>query len=461
MDPSVNPNDVLFGGGAAKTFLHPLIAVLMLIAIVLIYLLPRNKVIVAFLLAFFTIPIQQVILIGPLHFPVLRVLILVGLVRTLIQGGGLTSKRRFPGGFNRVDIVVMLWILTTFVFNWLQWTSMSSFIKLAGDFLDSMGAYLVARYFIPDLDTFKRAVEALAILCVIHGGLMMSEQYTHRNALEFLGPGNPQVREGHVRSEGIMGTLFSGTFGGVQAPLFIWLWTQKKAKKFAAIGLIGAAAIVMASHASTAVLALLGSIVALCLWPLRKHMRMVRYGILLVLIALQIVMHGPVWSLIEKIDLTGGSSNYHRYMLVDNTIRHFSQWWMIGYPYPGTWGFDMWDMCDQFVVCAITGGLLSLSLFILAYSWSFGAVGKARKRVSFDRNMEMLLWCLGATLFANFLSSFGINYMVQLQMLLFSVMASISTVVAEARQAAKQKVDSRADRVRIGMLSTQPVEQPV
>ena len=82
-------------------------------------------------------------------------------------------------------------------------------------------------------------------------------------------------------------------------------------------------------------------------------------------------MHGPVWSLIEKIDLTGGSSSYHRYMLVDNCIRHFSDWWLIGYKNYGDWGFDMWDLCNQFVVAALTGGLVTLVLYITIFKRSF------------------------------------------------------------------------------------------
>ena len=92
-------------------------------------------------------------------------------------------------------------------------------------------------------------------------------------------------------------------------------------------------------------------------------------------------MHGPVWSLIEKIDLTGGSSSYHRYMLVDNCIRHFGDWWLIGYKNYGDWGLDMWDLCNQFVVNALTGGLVTLVLYLTIFKRSFRAIGIARKRV--------------------------------------------------------------------------------
>ena len=92
-------------------------------------------------------------------------------------------------------------------------------------------------------------------------------------------------------------------------------------------------------------------------------------------------MKAPVWALIAHIDLTGSSSGDHRYKLMDNCIRHFSDWWLIGYQYYNNWGWDMWDLCNQFVVIALTGGLLTLIFYIAIFKRSFAAIGTARKRV--------------------------------------------------------------------------------
>jgi hypothetical protein len=424
--------------------LNPLVAVWMLVAILLILTLPRAKAIAPFLLACFTIPLTQVILVGPLHFPVLRILIMAGLARTAGQGGP-TSKRRFPGGFNGLDKVVVLWTLSSFVVISLQWMDRQAFIKNVGDFLDTLGAYLVVRFLIPDREAVRRTIEVLALICVIQGTCMVSEQFTHRNVFAPLGTNEPSIRNGHVRSEGVMGTLFGGTFAGVIIPLFLWLRTEKESKKEATAGLIGATSMVMASHASTALLAYGSGLVGLCFWPLRKRMRLVRYGIVATLVVLHLFMNGPVWSLIEKIDLTGGSSSYHRYMLVDNCIRHFDQWWLLGFQYPGTWGFDMWDLCNQFVAAALSGGLVGLTLFITIYSRSFAAIGKARKLVNGNRRYEWFLWSLGSTMFANTVASFGINYMLQLQLLFFSVLACISVASFEAKREAARDANSAVD----------------
>ena len=77
----MEPQHFRFGGGAAETTLNPLVAVGMLIAIVLILTSPQKKGITPFLLACFTIPIGQVVVLGGLHFTVLRILIIAGLIR--------------------------------------------------------------------------------------------------------------------------------------------------------------------------------------------------------------------------------------------------------------------------------------------------------------------------------------------------------------------------------------------
>ena len=159
------------------------------------------------------------------------------------------------------------------------------------------------------------------------------------------------------------------------------------------------------------------------------------------MVALHLVMKAPVWSLIARVDLTGSSSGYHRYYLVDNCVRHFSEWWLIGYKDYDKWGFMMFDLCNQFVVQAVMGGLLALVAYIAIFSRSFGALGDARKKVQGDRKREWLLWCLGSALFSVVVAHFGINYPAMMEMWLFALWSSISTVTFEAMQPAEAEVE--------------------
>jgi hypothetical protein len=456
----MEPKNLRFGGGAAGTILHPSVAVAMLVVIVLILILPRNKAITPFLLAFFTIPAEQVLVLGGVHFTMLQILILTVLAR-MVAFRGASSEGRFAGGFNALDRVVMPWALVSLTIFFLQFMDAQAWIKGLGDLVVSLGGYLAARFLIPDREALRRTIKVLAMICVIQGAFMFSEQFTHQNVLSFLGKWPPEIRNGHVRACGTMGPLFGGVFAGVLIPLFLWLWTDKKSRMAACAGLVGATTMVWASHASTSWMAYGGSLVGLIFWPLRKQMRIVRWGLVVTLVGLHLVMHGPVWSLIEKVDVTGGSSSYHRYMLVDNCIRHFGDWWLLGYKYYGSWGFDMWDLCNQFVVAALTGGLVTLVLYIMIFKRGFGAIGMARKRADRDRRQEWLLWCLGADLFANVVASFGINYMAELTMSLSTLLACISVATLQAKQATVRRAEPLGQEQRAPALAAAGTYLPI
>ena len=438
----MEPQNFRFGGGAAETMLTPVMALAMLIVIGLIFTRPRNQVIVPFLLGCFTIPLQQVVVLGGLHFTVLRILIIAGLIRKATSGG--TSRAgKFPGGFNGVDRMVILWAISLQTIVSLQWMEMQSFIHNLGDFLDMFGGYLVVRFFIPDGETVRRTIKTLAVVCIIQGVCMLNEQISHVNVFGYVGGLGPwlTIRDGKIRSEGVLGCISAGAFAGALIPLFLWLWTQRKCRTLAYAGLAGATTMVFTSNSSSSLLALAATALAIFFWPLRKQMRLVRWALALTLVALHLVMKAPVWALISRVDLTGSSSGYHRFYLVDNCIRHFGDWWLLGYKHYDQWGFMMFDLCNQFVVQAVNGGLLALVAYIAIFSRSFGAIGKARKKVEGDRGREWFLWCLGSTLFSIVVAHFGINYPAMMEIGLFTLWTVISVATFEVKRPAEAKVE--------------------
>jgi hypothetical protein len=438
----MEPEHFLFGGGAAETMLTPAVAVGMLIIIALIFTLPRNKVITPFLLGCLTIPLGQVVVLGGLHFTVLRILIIAGLIRRATSGGA-SPAGKYPGGFSGVDRMVILWVVSLETILSLQWMLMQAFIHNLGDFLDMFGGYLVVRFFVPDGETVRRAIKTLAVICIIQGVCMLNEQIFHVNVFGYIGGYGPAVtiRDGKIRSNGVLGCISGGAFAGALIPLFLWLWTNRKSRMLAYAGLAGATAMVFTSNSSTSLLALAATVLAIFLWPLRKRMRLVRWGLVLTLVSLHLVMKAPVWALIARVDLTGSSSGDHRYMLVDNCIRHFSDWWLLGYKDYGLWGWGMFDLCNQFVVQALAGGLLALVAYIAIFSRSFGAIGKARKKVEGDRGSEWFLWCLGSALFSVVVAHFGINYPAMMEIGLFTLWTVTSVATFEARQPVERAAD--------------------
>src|ERR1017187_2062523 len=148
----MEPQHLRFGGGAAGTVLHPLVAAQMVIAIILILCLPRKYAIVPLILAIFTISLGQVVVLVGIHFTVLRILILAGLIRRAAS-----SQAMFAGGFNTIDRLVTLWAFSSLIVVSVQWMETPALIKSLGDFLDALGGYYVIRFLIRDVEDVRRA----------------------------------------------------------------------------------------------------------------------------------------------------------------------------------------------------------------------------------------------------------------------------------------------------------------
>jgi hypothetical protein len=272
---------------------------------------------------------------------------------------------------------------------------------------------------------------------------MIFEQIGHRNVFAYLGgPAlEPAVRNGRIRSGATLGYLHAGAFAGVLMPLFIWMWTDKKSRMASLAGVVGATVMVITSASSTSYLAYVGSLVGLAFWRMRNRMRLFRWGLVCVLVGLHLVMKAPVWALIQRIDLTGSSSGSQRYLLVDMTIRHFGDWWLWGTNSYTKWGWESWDLCNQFVAVALTGGLLTLIFYIAIFQRSFSSLGTARKLAIPDRHGEWFLWCLGSSLFATVVAHFGINYMAQGIMGVFPLIACIRVATLSATEPVVQTAE--------------------
>lgn len=431
----MSPEHLQFGGGVEETSIHPIVAIYLALAIILVLVLPRRRGITVFLFAFFTIPIEQVLVVGGFHFTALRFLILAVLGRRLVSRG-LKSDR-----FTSIDWAVILWSITAAVCFVLEYKENAAIVKQAGNIIDTLGAFLVIRYLIPDGEALRRTFKTLAVVSLFLGACMIFEQVGHRNVFGYLGGSTDVVvRNGHVRSGATLGCLHAGAFSGVLIPLFAWLWTDKKSRMWAYAGFIGSLVMVVTTHSSTSLLALGGSLVGMAFWYLRNQMRLVRWGIVCMLVSLHMVMKAPVWALIQRIDLTGSSSGSQRYMLVDMTIKHFSDWWLLGTKAYTDWGWDSWDLCNQFVAVALLGGLFALIFYIGIFQRGFSAIGTTRKLVAGDRNQEWLLWCLGSALFATVVAHFGINYMAQLIMAFFVLVVCIVVATYEAKQSVTEPV---------------------
>jgi len=241
----------------------------------------------------------------------------------------------------------------------------------------------------------------------------------------------PAIREGRIRSQGAFGhPILAGTCAAFLLPIFFILWKNVKTRSFAVIGATASTVMVITSASSTSALAFIAGIIAICFWPIRGKMRLVRWGIVILLLVAHLVMNAPAWFLIDHMDVIGGSSGYHRAKIVDLFIRNISDWWLIGTKDFVNWGWEMWDLSNSYVAEGQTGGLVTFIFFLATISRSFGVLGRTRRVVEGDRDQEWFIWFLSAAVFANVIGFFGISYWDQTQVAWLALLAIISAATA-------------------------------
>jgi hypothetical protein len=442
------PENFSFGGGANQTILHPLVLVGMLIAIVLIIVLPRKYVIVPLLAITFLVPFGQELLIGGLHFFVYRIVVLATSLRILFSMFS-APEGAFGGRLDGLDKLFVLWAVSRACAAVLLFMQQGAVIYQMGFLLDAIGGYFILRFLIREDEDIYRTIRVFAALAVVISGCMLYEKLFGVNVFGFLGgiPSDPQVRGGSIRAQGpFQHSILAGAFGATLLPLFYLLWKTGESRVLAVAGAAGSTIMMATTASSTPVLAYASGLAAILCWPLRHHMRVIRWGIVTMLVALHLVMKAPVWFLIQRIDIIGGSSGSHRAELVNYFIIHFRDWWLLGTKENSSWGYHMWDLANQFVFEGQTGGLVAFACFIAVICVCFSRIGRARKDQEGDRFREWYFWLLGCALFSHLVAFFGISYFDQTRVSWFAVLAIISA--ATAPYLAVKKVSEHAPRSR-------------
>jgi hypothetical protein len=429
----VGPENLRFGGGVTETALNPLVALVILVAGILICTLPRRHAAIPFLATAILIPTDQVLLLGGLHLPMLRILILFGLLRVAWLRTGSANWRILGGGINRIDIVFASLAVVIALNRVLLYSESQALINGLGELYSTLGAYFVFRCMIRGKEDVDQAIRVLAYVAAFVAVIMSYEHISGWNPYALLGGARSHAyasimqRGDSYRASGCFAhPILAGAFGASTLPLFIGLWWRGRSNRVAAVlGILAATVMVVASNSSTPVLAYVAGILGLLFWPLRRKMRPIRWAIVLFLITLHLAMKAPVWHLISRVDVVGGSSSYHRYRLIDQFIRHFKDWWLIGTSTNADWGWSMWDTANQYVELGENSGLLPLVLFLAVIVLAFKYTGTAWRRYAGDRKKALFFWSLSAAVLANVVAYLGVSYFDQTVIAWYALLAMI------------------------------------
>ena len=408
------------------TVMNPLALVWMLCMAVIMLYVRREYVLIPMVAAIFLTTEMQRIVVASLNFNIMRMLTIVGWVRVLLKGEHRSLR------LNRIDTLVLWLAVVSTVADTLLRGTLSAFVTRMGSSLTAVGLYFLFRVLVREFDELIPAVVALALLCVPIAGTMFIENHTGRNLFSAFGgvPEFTELREGRLRAQGpFTHSILAGTFAATLIPVLLIPIVMRSRWRFASlVGICGALCMVYFSASSGPVMSLLAGLVGLGMWYLRYNMKEVRLGLVAMLLTMQAFMKAPIWALVGRGVVVGGSTGWYRFNLLDNFIRRFGEWFLLGIKTTAYWGVGLWDVTNQYISVAMAGGLTSLILFIGTIAACFAPVGQAQRVYRGDRRNQFATWCLGASLFSHTVAFFGIAYFDQTVVSWYLLLSFLSTL---------------------------------
>jgi hypothetical protein len=341
---------------------------------------------------------------------------------------------------NTIDKSIIYWGIASFVIYITRLQTFEALVNRLGFFYNSIGIYFLFRFYIQDRTDIKRLLKLLSIVIIPLAIAMAYEYMTGRNFFALFG-GVPEItviRDNRFRCQGpFRHPILAGTFGATLVPMLLALWfNEKENRTLVSAGIISATTIMVTSASSGPLMAYVSGIVGLLMWRFRSNMRAVRWAILITLISLHVVMKAPVWYLISRIGGIFGGGGWHRSYLIDQAISHIGDWWLLGTSYTADWmpyaltnDPKSADITNQYISEGVKGGLLTMLLFIIVIINCFRIIGLSLKMMDeISLAEKILVWSLGASLFAHVVSFLSVPYFDQIIVIWFLLLAMISCV---------------------------------
>jgi hypothetical protein len=407
----------------------------LLVLAYLVWSLPRRYAACPLLVMICLMPLGQELIIFGLHFYMFRLLLLVGAFRVMSRGEAAQLR------LNSLDKLFIWWMVVSIVCGTLVKPSIEFFVNRLGEAYNAAGTYFFVRCVILDTEDIVASVRVLAFLSLPMAAFMLVEKATTHNLLSVFGgiPEITAVREGHLRCQGAFRhPILAGTFGAAQIPLFVALWFYRtQYRLLAMVATVASTIIVVTASSSGALTAFFAVLIGLALWKWHNHMRLIRRLVVVSLLLMTIVMNAPVWYVFAKMGDVMGGTGWHRAWLIDQTVRHFDEWWLFGTTYTAHWApggevlpgeNENMDITNQYIVEGVKGGLLRMLLFLAVIVRCFKYVGWRVHAEAAESPAKLLVWALGVSLFAHCLSFLSVSYFDQSIILWYWLLAVVCSV---------------------------------
>jgi len=417
------------------TELTPFGATFLLVTIAMVVSLPRRWAALPLLLGTFYMPLSQGLAIGPFNLFSIRLLVLAGIIRIFLR------RETIAGGFGRLDALMVVWALSA-TFTSLFRDDAEAALKFNfGMAFNACGVYFLLRAFCTSRQDVVRLCAMTSLLLVPVAVEMYAEHVTSYNAFSALGglSESPQVRDGRIRAQGPLAhPILAGTVGAVALPLAIGLWSRHR--RIALCGIAACLTMIATSASSGPVLSGCVGILALATWRWRERVHLMRRTVVLGVLLLSLVMQAPIYYLLARIDVAGGSTGWYRARLIESALEHIDEWWAVGTANTGHWmatGLDRAhaDITNHYIHMGVTGGVALLFLFVWILVAAFQSVGRTVREAPDGTSPDIgfLTWALGSSLFAHAATFVSVSYFDQSFVMLYLTLAAIAAMASHPR----------------------------
>ena len=387
------------------TTVHPLGLAILVIAVLWTFIVPREKAWLPILLVACFVSTSQRLVIATLDFNFIRVMIAAATVRIIAQ-------REYAGiRLTTLDRLVAAWVLIGAMAPTLRLGTSAAAIHNAGRAYDTLGLYAIARIWLRDGRTILTLSKTLILIAAVSAVAFLNEHLTGKNIFAIFGGVSEftTVRDGRLRCQGPFAhPILAGVYWVGFLPLVAAQFQGRETKVWTLVGICSALAIVVFSSSSTPLLGTIATVGFGALWCARRHTHLLRWGAVTLTISLHLVMNAPVWHLIARASVVGGSTGYHRFQLIDAFINRWSEWFVIGTSSTAHWGWFLFDVANQFVREGVAGGILTLGLFLFILAFAFKGVGAGVRRARSAKEARVM-WSIGTAIAAHCIMFVGIS----------------------------------------------------
>jgi hypothetical protein len=419
---------------ADQTSVHPLGLAALVVLALLQLALPRRRALLPLILMACLMSPRQRIVVASIDFTFLRILVIAGWARVLARG----ETRAL--GANLLDRAIPALVILTGVASVIRTRSGAALIYHLGLSFDAIGMYFLFRMLVRDWRDLWRAVDTFAWVAVPVLLAFAFEHQTRRNLFHVFGaPEITLIREGKLRCQGpFPHPIVAGCFWVSLIPLFVASWWRPGGRVTAVVGNGAALGIAFLTASSTPLAGIAFGLVGAAFYPLRSRMKDVRRGLVVVLLLLQLAMDKPIYHLISRIDIVGGSTGWQRYNLIDKAVRRIGEWALIGTNSTAHWGHALQDLTNQYIVAGVRGGLLALILFIYVIVLGYRYVGVMRRAAEGSRATSYAAWAVGVSLFCHTMMFLSVSYFGQIILVWYLLLASIASLSRLPRTEARR-----------------------